>query len=367
MTFADSQVVITTTDGLVDMASRGIVAPWLGAAKDDDGFLWVTRMGSRSIESIEIPFGKNLAQLVIDKSVILPVRAIAWSDFTGVVLQSSDLVREFSSRAYDNFDPKSILIVSEDLFIPSAIATDQLTLFSSETLISAKISNSEPPYEYEIVDSIVGALACVSATPLAQSDLPLRDSIIRGIASNLVSHDFGVIPFHDSLLPLMSKEMGDFDLMGVILHQISSFEPSSPIGVRSFVNSVSSEVSQPSANVSIGLNAVNEVLAAQRALPSLDSSVGLSSIKALLLFCLRPDPIDAVEWAREMKSDPKSVIAASALSGFRSGWSRLNWRLRGPDSYRGHMEKLLLNSITSHSSAELDLNNLTGWAKETQS
>lgn len=198
-------------------------------------------------------------------------------------------------------------------------------------------------------DRIAGAAACAAAVAVPQELSERRDHAVADLLGSLTDSDINEV-FGRAFAPLLSDGTEDTELFALATAAISGLDPAAPVGGRRLIADLTAQT-DASGKARRALDAATDILKAKRPLQPFDPDKGPRSAKALLLFVLRTDPHDTVTWARDMPSDPLTVVLASALAGYRSGWTRLPVGLRGDPVRRNNVERRLADALAPDSPA----------------
>lgn len=349
MTGADVSAVATTRRRMPEIASSGLIATWTGAVPGTDGrIVRASLQEAAALAKAAAEDGDDPVVLALEGPIRPQDGPFPWSLVEAVHLPSESAAKEYSARAFDNFDPgERPVLVTTDAFVvePSQPGTD----------------SGAPPAALAAFDRQIGAAACAAAVPVPETLGNPRDRLVEVLSSG----DHSSQAVTSALRGLLTTDADDQKLMAVMVAAVIALDPTAPVGARRFVGDVAEAVEDPHDRTRAALEAAMDVLKGKKELPPLKENVGLRSVKALLLFALRPEPHDAVAWAADMPHDPSSVLVAAALAGLRCGWARLPVALRGPTERRGWFEAHLADASRAGTSVwSTDMAPVTGEIRE---
>jgi len=333
MTGDDRPAVATGRSDIPELASSGLIAPWLGVASNPSGHVRV--MTPQEAGASAIAHSDDPVVLILDQPPAGPARVLPWSTVETVVFRNEHSGREFSVHAYDNFDPSELGI------------THDPSLFEGEPTGFA--SAAEAPGNRQSIDRILGAAVVSHAVVIPASDNQAateRDRMTNLLVDSPPGEEM-VTELVSALEPLLTGRNEDQSLLADLLTRITMLDPSEPLGGRKFVNELIQEQPESGEGITTGLEAVIDLLSGKRELSPFRADKGLRTVKALALFLLRSEPRDTVKWSGTMEDDPLSVVVAASLAGVRTGWTRMPWALRGDTTAKARFEAALADSYES--------------------
>lgn len=327
--------VATTRQKLPELGSRGLIAPWTGMALAQGGSAVFTSAEEAAAVALGVAEdADSAAVLKVDVPAGTDGTVIIWSAAKEIHLASERAKNELLARAFDNFNPAEIPVVVSQTVFPAVRPPP----------VSASPA-PPPPARLAGADLLVGAAAAVAAVPVGTQRTATRD----GIASGILGEAAEAIPV-DGLLEACAPLIGGTEpdqtaLLRSALTRITGGLPGGPVGARTLITELVGETDSASA-VYAPLQGALEVLRQERDLPVFTEGRGIPAVRGLLLFLLRPEPVDTVTWIEEIPEDPMSVVLAAAIAGLHSGWTRLPVALRGPVSWRTRLEGVLYRAAT---------------------
>ena len=327
----DGVAVATGTGDIPGLASGGVIAPWAGIASDPSGHVAVTT--PREAAAAARSHSESPAVLILEGPPAGPARALPWSTVSTVILPDEHSVREFSARAYNNFDPSELPIAHDS------------SLFEGEA--DEALCVGDAPDNLGSVNRTIGAAAVAHAVaiPASAPDAAAARNRMTNALVDPTPGDGAATRLISALEPLLTERPEDHSLLVDLVTRVADLDPAAPLGGRTFVQELIGGRPGSDESTERALEAVIELLSGRRQLNPFRAERGMRSVKALALFLLRQEPRDTVGWAVEqMSEDPLSVVVASGLAGARTGWKRLPWGMRGDTSARARFEAALADA-----------------------
>ncbi len=331
MTTAEGVAVATGTGDIPGLASGGVIAPWAGIASDPSGHVAVTT--PREAAAAARSHSDSPAVLMLQGPPSGPACALPWSTVSTLILPDEHSVREFSARAYNNFDPSELPI------------THDTSLFEGEA--GDAVSVGDAPDNLGSVNRAIGSAAAAHAVAIPAS-APDAAAARERMTDSLVDPtpgDDATTRLIAAFEPLLTERTEDHSLLVDLVTRVVGLDPTAPLGGKTFVRELIEVRPGSDESTERALKAVIELLSGRRELKPFHAERGMRSVKALALFLLRQEPRDTVGWAvDQMSEDPLSVVVASGLAGARTGWKRLPWGMRGDTTARARFEAALADA-----------------------